>query len=104
MNNKQKYNLDNHPNLVDVEPYFQKRMKDPEFRQAYEEEGLKIEIAQAVYAKRKALKISQAKLAQKAKTTQRMISRIEQANMSIGVDLLQRVIHALGAKISLVIE
>ncbi len=104
MNDEQKYRLDDHPNLMDAEPYFQERMKDPEFRQAYEEEGLKLKIAQAVYEKRKLLKISQAKLAEKAKTTQRMISRIEHANMSVGVDLLQRVVNALGAKISLTIE
>ena len=104
MNNKQNIDLDNHPNLVDVEPYLQERLKDPEFRQAYEEEGLKIKIAQAVYDKRKVLKMSQAKLAEKAKTTQRMISRIEHANMSVGIDLLQRVFNALGAKISLTIK
>lgn len=95
-----KSNLDNHPNLVSADKYIQKWMNDPDFKQAYEEEGLKIQIAKSIHAKRKALHLSQIELANKAQTTQRMISRIERADMSVGVDLLQKIAHALGAKIS----
>ena len=104
MKNIKKYNLDSHPNLINADKYLQKQMTNLEFKQRYEEEGLKIQIAQTIYKQRKTLKMSQTKLAQKAKTTQRMISQIERADMSVGVDLLQRIVHALGAKISLKIS
>ncbi|MBF0371387.1 MAG: helix-turn-helix domain-containing protein [Magnetococcales bacterium] len=87
--------------LVEAESSFNAWLQDPECRKSFEETSLKIEIAQAIHAKRKALKMSQAKLAQKAQTTQRIISRIEHADMSVGVDLLQRIANALGTRVSL---
>lgn len=87
--------------LENADFYFKECADDPEFKKAFKDESLKITLAQAVHKKRKKLKWSQANLAKQAKTTQRMISRIERADMSVGVDLLQRVAHALGAKITI---
>ena len=88
----------------DATSYFEEIQHDPEYRQALLEESVRIRIAQAIHKKRKTLKMSQMALAKKAKTTQRMISRIERANVSVGVDLLQRVATALGSKLTLTIS
>lgn len=87
--------------LVDADVFLKEELKDPEFRRAYEEEGLKFKIAQAVYKRRKARNLSQAALAQKARTTQKVISRIEHSDVSVGVDLLQRIASALDLKVSI---
>lgn len=86
--------------LKDDMPYIETRLKDPEFREVYEEEGLKIQISEQIRRRRKAMKLTQAKLAEKIKTDQTVISRIERGHVSVGVDLLQRIAHALEAKIT----
>ena len=79
----------------------QDRLKDPEFCTAWEEESLKVKIAMKVHAQRKAMGLSKMRLAKMAQTSQRVISRIEHAEVSVGVDLLQRIAHALGIRITL---
>ncbi|MBF0445707.1 MAG: helix-turn-helix transcriptional regulator [Magnetococcales bacterium] len=47
--------------------------------------------------------LTQASFAKRVHTDQTVISRIERGNVSVGVDLLQRIVHALGAKITVTI-
>ena len=101
MTTDEKHTLDNHPNLVDASEYIQKSLEDPVVRRAYEEESLKVDIAMRVHTQRKAKGLSQAGLAKMARTSQKVISRIEHAEVSVGVDLLQRVAYALGLKVTL---
>lgn len=86
--------------LKDAQPSFDLWMQDPEFQKTYEEESLKMQIAESIRARRKFLKLTQAKLAERVKTDQKVISRIEQENVSVGVDLLQRIAHALSLRIT----
>jgi len=90
--------------LKDAQPSFDAWMEDPEFRHAYEEESLKIQVAEAIRHRRKAMKLTQAKLAERVKTNQTVISRVEQGDVSIGVDLLQRIAQALGANVTLTLR
>lgn len=85
--------------LVDGDKLLKARFKEPGFKKAYEEESLKFLIARTIYKKRKEKKLSQAKLAEKANTTQKVISRIEHSQVSIGVDLLQRIAMALDMRV-----
>lgn len=87
--------------LADGEKYFKKWLEDPEYKELYEEESLKLQIALAVYKRRKEKHFSQAKLAEKAKTTQKVISRIEQGQVSVGIGLLQRIAACLNLKVSI---
>jgi ribosome-binding protein aMBF1 (putative translation factor) len=89
--------------LKDAQSSIDRWMKDPEFQKAYEEEGLRIQIAEQIRSRRKAMKLTQASLAKRVQTDQTVISRIERGNVSVGVDLLQRIAHALGAKIKVTI-
>lgn len=90
----------NHEHLEDAKPYFDELMEDPELKRIYEEESLKIQVAQAIHQKRKELKLSQKVLAERAKTTQKVISKIEHAEVSVGLDLLQRIAMAMNARFS----
>ena len=93
--------INKHPNLVDADQYIQKSLKDPEVKQAYEEESLKIEIATRVHEQRKAKGLSQTGLAKMARTSQKTIANIEHAEGSVNIDLLQRITYALGIKVTL---
>lgn len=84
----------------DGRAYLQERLKEPEFRIAFEAEGIRMQIAQQVLERRKALKLTQKQLAKRINSGQKVISRIERADVSVGVDLLQRVATALGGKVS----
>jgi len=90
--------------LQDAQPYLDERLQNPKFRKIYEEESLKIQIAQTVYKKRKALKLTRAMLAKRAKTKKKMISRIEWATVFVSVGLLQRIAHAMDSKVLISFE
>ena len=91
----------NQDRLESAEPYFKERMKDPKFAKAYEEESMRIQIASMVREHRKLSNWSQKELAQKAETSQKTVSKIENGTFSIGVDLLQRVADALDLRLNL---
>lgn len=91
----------NYDHLIDGRERLKKRLQDPEFKVAFETEQLRAEVARAFKEKRKSLNITQTELAKKAHTDQKVISRIENGVTSVGVDALQKVAHALGARISI---
>ena len=66
--------------------FFQSYSRDIEVR-------LKLSIE--VYKKREVLKLSQQKLAKEIGTTQKVISKIENAEVNLGIDLLHRITKAL---------
>ena len=63
-------------------------MKDPEFRKEYEKLQLQRRVAKAIVNRREAQRLSQRELARRAKTTQAVISRIENGNVSVGLQML----------------
>lgn len=86
----------NENRLGSLDAYHEERMQsDAEYREAYEELALQREIAKAVSEARRKQHLSQQELANRAKTTQAVISRIENGNVDIGVRLLQRIAHVL---------
>lgn len=91
----------NHDLLIDGSVCLKKRLRDPQFRVAYETEQLRSDVAQIFKKKRLEEGITQTELAKKAHTDQKAISRIESGTTSVGVDLLQKVANALGTKISI---
>ena len=84
--------------------YLKKRLKDPDFKKVYDAEKLRADIARAFKARRKEMKYTQLQLAEKAQTHQKIISRIENAETSVGVDLLYQVAIALESKIKFSFE
>ena len=61
-------------------------------------------VAKAIVNRREAQRLSQRELARRAKTTQAVISRIENGNVSVGLQMLQRIADALGTRIDIVLR
>jgi len=76
-----------------------KKLKDPVFRESYEAEGLRLQIARELYKARRKRHISQKKLADKLKMPQQQISRIEMGNQNITLDTLSRITSALNVRV-----
>lgn len=77
---------------------FKKLREHPDYSKYYNESRAKILLAEKVYEARYEAKISMIQLAKKAGTTSAVISRIENAQVSAGIDLISRIFLALGIK------
>ena len=86
-----------------AQSFFDKMLRDPEIRMHYEEEKAKSRIAQAVRATRTRAGLTQAELAQKIKTTQSVIARLESGTdkRTPSLDLLARIASACDAELEL---
>lgn len=69
-------------------------LKDPAFRRAWDASEVEYQLSRQVIAQRLRQKMTQGELAQKAKTTQAVISRIERMTTNVSVDLLKRIARA----------
>lgn len=72
-----------------------KRLKDPEFRQAYGEVDAEVRLAVAVAEARERAGLTQAQLAHKLKTRQSNISRIERGTQNVTIGTLEKIAEAL---------
>ncbi len=70
--------------------------RHPEAEKFAEEIRARILLAEAVHRERVSQSLSMQKLAEKADTTPAVISRIENAQVSAGIDLIYRIFRALG--------
>ncbi len=77
--------------------------KHPKFEEWSEVHRMRIHLAETLYRERTANHLTMAELAEKAQTTPAVISRIENAQVSPGIDLLGKIFRALG-KHQLVLE
>jgi ribosome-binding protein aMBF1 (putative translation factor) len=79
-------------------------LKDPEFRQIWEEGEADYQLGRQIIQARIDKKISQRDLAKRANTTQAVISRIESLSVSTTLQMASRIARALGKnlRISLV--
>ena len=78
-----------------------KRLKDPEFRKAWEESEVEYNLMVALIEKRLKRKLSQRALAKKVGTSQSVIARIEGMDANPSLSLLKRISQALDAKLSI---
>ena len=81
--------------MTNWDTYKQKLLRNPEFKRLYEESQPELEIAKAIIRARIENKITQKELAKKMKTTQSVISRVEQGRTSPSISLLKRLAAAL---------
>lgn len=84
-----------------LEDDLKKRLKDPEFRKAWEETEVEYKLACKLIEARLAKKMSQRDLAKKVGTSQAAISRIEAMNGNPSLFFLKRVAAALNAKLQI---
>lgn len=90
--------------LYTLEDDLKKRLKNPEFKKAWEESETEYQLSHALISVRLDKKISQRALAKKAKTTQAVISRIESMDSNPSILLLKRLAVALGTKLRIGFE
>ena len=69
--------------------------KHPSYKRISEEVDVLIKIAIEIFEARKKRGWTQQKLAKKAGTTQKVVSKVESADVNIGLDLLQRLARCL---------
>jgi DNA-binding XRE family transcriptional regulator len=85
----------------DLDRHIERQLKDREFKILFEKSEAKRNIAQEISALRLAQHITQAELAREIKTTQQVISRLENPNdkRMPSLELLDRVARALNRRL-----
>lgn len=84
--------------------HIEESLKDPAFKKAWEESEAEYQVSRALIAARIKDKISQVELAQKAHTTQAVISRLENMTANPSVGLLQKIAKALNVTLKIQFE
>lgn len=85
----------------ELNEYIQEQLKNPAFRKEWEKSAASYQVTRELIQVRIAKKLSQRQLAQKAGTTQAVISRIENMNVSPTIGLLERIAASLGKKLEI---
>ncbi|OGJ52032.1 hypothetical protein A2335_04500 [Candidatus Peregrinibacteria bacterium RIFOXYB2_FULL_32_7] len=75
---------------------FTEAEKHPKAKIYLEDAKARIRLAEAIHKERTYQSLSMADLAEKAETTPAVISRIEHAQVSAGIDIITRIFLALG--------
>lgn len=78
-----------------LDEYIKEQLKDSKFRKEWEKSEAHYQVTRELIRARIEGKISQRELAKKAKTTQAVLSRIENMTVSPSIGLLQKIAHAL---------
>tara|TARA_B100001778_G_C18052297_1_gene390360 strand:+ start:180 stop:467 length:288 start_codon:yes stop_codon:yes gene_type:complete len=86
--------------MTSFRSHLNSKLKNPSFREAYEDERELLELAVRIQEKRNKQNLSQAELANKAGITQQQLSRLETGS-NYNVSTLLKVCHALGLKLTL---
>jgi ribosome-binding protein aMBF1 (putative translation factor) len=81
--------------------YLKEQLKDPEFKKEWDKGEVAYQVTREIIKARIESKASQRQLAKTAKTTQAVISRIENMSVSPTIGLLQKVAGAMGKKLQI---
>jgi ribosome-binding protein aMBF1 (putative translation factor) len=84
-----------------LQDHLKESLKDPEFKKAWEGSELAYQLSRALVKKRLTKKISQEELARRAKTTQAVISRLENMSVNPTLGLLQKIALALDLRLKI---
>lgn len=82
----------------------EKLLESDEVRQEYDALEFRYKIIKKIAELRKNNKITQEELAIRLKTTKSVVSRIESGNQNVSVDMVQKIINALGKEVDIVIK
>ena len=84
---------------ITLDDHLKKQLKNPKFKQEWDKLEPQYQITRELIKARIEGKISQRELARKAKTTQAVISRIENMTVNPSIGLLQKIAEALDKKL-----
>jgi ribosome-binding protein aMBF1 (putative translation factor) len=84
-----------------LDKYLRTQLKNSSFKHKWEESEVQYQLVRQLIKARMSQQISQRKLAQKAKTTQAVISRIESFSVNPSIGLVDKLAQALGKRLSI---
>lgn len=84
---------------ITLDDYLKKQLKNPKFKKEWERLEPQYQVTRELIKARIEGKVSQRELARKAKTTQAILSRIENMTVNPSIGLLQKIASALGKKL-----
>ena len=87
--------------LISFEKDLEKDLKDPEFKKYFNEAGRKLDVAYKILCLRAKRKMSQQQLAEKIKTTQSSIARMEAGNQNFSTKMLEKIADGLGCNLQI---
>jgi len=90
--------------IYTLKDHLKESLKDPKFRQAWEESEVEYQLSRQLISQRLAKKMSQKQLAKKAETTQAVISRVENMSSNPSIGLLKRIASAFDAHLRIAFE
>ena len=90
--------------MYTLEDHLKDSLKDPAFKRAWDASEVEYQVSRQIIAERLRRKMTQGELAQKAKTTQAVISRIERMTQNASVALLKRIAEAFGTRLKVGFE
>lgn len=82
-----------------LDEWLAEEMKDPEFRQYYEDAAIEMKVAIAITKAREAAKVTQGELARRIKSKQQTVSRIELGGQNLTLVTLDRIARALKGRL-----
>jgi len=86
---------------ITFDDYLKEQLENPKFKKEWDKLEPQYQVTRELIRVRIEGKISQRELAKKAKTTQAVLSRIENMTVSPSVGLLQRIAQALGKNLEI---
>ena len=87
--------------MTSFNDYLKEQLKDPEFKKEWDRTEPEYQVLAEIIKARIEKKLSQRQLAKKAKTTQAVLSRIENMEESPSIQLVQRIAEAMGKKLEI---
>lgn len=84
-----------------LDEYLKEQLRDPKFKKEWDKSESAYQLTRELIRARIEGNISQRQLAQKAGTTQAVISRIENMTVSPSIALVQRIANSLGKKLEI---
>lgn len=87
--------------LISFDQVLAGQMKNPKFKKEWDKSEPHYQLMNAIIRARIEKKLSQQQLAKKARTTQAVISRIQNATVSPTLDLVQRIAEAMGKRLEI---
>jgi len=87
--------------MIHFEDYLKEQLKDPEFKREYDRLEPQYQVMREIIKARLHKRISQRQLAKKAKTTQAVLSRIQNFDVNPSIGLLQRIAEAMDKKLEI---
>ncbi len=87
--------------MTSVRDLHKKWSRDPAYRAAYDELGPEFELARSLIEARTRAGLTQAQLAQRMKTTQSVVARLESGRVRPSTKTLEKVARATGTRLKI---